>query len=44
MAHDHMYATDPLAARCQWCNVDKAPRELDRPSDHTFVVAEFAQS
>lgn len=38
---DHMYATEPLAERCKWCEVDRAPRELDRPSDHTFVVAEF---
>ena len=38
---DHMYATESLAERCKWCSVDKAPRELDRPSDHTFVVAEF---
>jgi exodeoxyribonuclease-3 len=38
---DHMYATEPLASRCAWCTVDKAPRELERPSDHTFVVAEI---
>jgi exodeoxyribonuclease III len=39
---DHLYGTESLAARCESCVVDRAPRELERPSDHTFVVAEFA--
>jgi exodeoxyribonuclease-3 len=38
---DHFYATEALAARCSSCVVDRGPRELERPSDHTFVVAEF---
>ena len=28
-----------LAARCTACTIDKAPRKLERPSDHTPVVA-----
>lgn len=30
-----------LAARCSACTIDKAPRKLERPSDHTPVVAEL---
>ena len=30
-----------LAESCTACYVDKAPRKLERPSDHTPVVAEF---
>jgi len=39
---DHVYATKPMADRCTSCVIDRAPRGLERPSDHTFVVAEFA--
>jgi exodeoxyribonuclease III len=39
---DHIYATEPLADKCLSCEVDKEPRALEKPSDHTFVVAEFA--
>ncbi len=38
---DHIYATAPLAATCTSCVIDKVPRGLEKPSDHTFVVAEF---
>lgn len=38
---DHIYATPPLVDACTSCIIDKAPRLLERPSDHTFVVAEF---
>jgi exodeoxyribonuclease III len=38
---DHIYATPPLADRCEGCWIDVAPRKLEKPSDHTFVVAEF---
>ncbi len=39
---DHMLATRPLAARLKDCYIDLEPRRMDKPSDHTFVVAEFA--
>ncbi len=38
---DHIYATAPLAALCNDCFVDRGPRGEMKPSDHTFVVAEF---
>lgn len=39
---DHIYAPEGLASKCQSCVIDKAPRGLEKPSDHTFVVADFA--
>jgi len=38
---DHIWATPPLAARstCAWIDIDA--RRAERPSDHTFLVAEF---
>ncbi len=39
---DHVYATAALAERCTACEIDRAPRALPSPSDHTFVVATFA--
>jgi exodeoxyribonuclease-3 len=38
---DYIMASRPLAARCTDCRIDKSPRGMDKPSDHTFVVAEF---
>ncbi|MGH8540524.1 MAG: endonuclease/exonuclease/phosphatase family protein, partial [Stenotrophobium sp.] len=38
---DHVLASEALAAACSACAVDTAPRKLERPSDHTPVVAEF---
>ncbi len=38
---DHIYATEPLVGKCLSCEVDRAPRLEHRPSDHTFLVAEF---
>lgn len=38
---DHIYATKPLAKLCTECEIDKAPRLNERPSDHTFVWADF---
>jgi len=38
---DHMLVSPALAAICTACQVDKAPRRLERPSDHAPVVAEF---
>jgi exodeoxyribonuclease-3 len=39
---DHILVTPALAARCRASLIDKAPRKLERPSDHAPVVAEFA--
>ena len=39
---DHFMATRVLAERSVGCYIDKLPRGLPRPSDHTPVVAEFA--
>jgi len=39
---DHIWVTRPLADRCVRSWIDKAPRKLERPSDHAPVVAEFA--
>jgi len=38
---DHILCSSGLAARCLSCNVDTAPRALERPSDHAPVIAEF---
>jgi exodeoxyribonuclease III len=38
---DHILATEPLAGKSVGCNVDKIPREREKPSDHTFFTAEF---
>ncbi|CAN5142424.1 exodeoxyribonuclease III [soil metagenome] len=35
---DHILLSAPLAARCSACIIDKAPRKLEQPSDHTPVV------
>lgn len=38
---DLVLASDALAAKCAACHIDKAPRRLERPSDHAPVVAAF---
>jgi len=38
---DHILASDTQARACRACYIDKAPRALERPSDHAPVVAEF---
>jgi exodeoxyribonuclease-3 len=38
---DHLWATESLAAACSAAWIDKLPRTLEKPSDHTPVVAEF---
>ncbi|MCK9990916.1 MAG: exodeoxyribonuclease III [Rugosibacter sp.] len=38
---DHILLNPELAGRCRSCVVDKAPRKLERPSDHAPVVAEL---
>lgn len=39
---DHILLSPALRALCTACRVDKAPRKLERPSDHAPVVAEFS--
>ena len=39
MRIDHILLSKPLAATCSACVIDKAPRKLERPSDHAPVVA-----
>ncbi len=39
---DHILLSRPLAGRCRACAIDRAPRKLERPSDHAPVVAELA--
>ncbi len=38
---DLILASTPLAQACTECRIDKAPRRLERPSDHAPVVARF---
>jgi len=39
---DHILLSPPLAAACTGCRIDKAPRKLERPSEHAPVIAEIA--
>ena len=38
---DLLLASKALADSCRTCSIDKEPRRLERPSDHTPVMAEF---
>lgn len=38
---DHILLSQALAANCQSCVIDKAPRKLERPSDHAPVMADL---
>jgi exodeoxyribonuclease III len=38
MRIDHILVSDLLKDKCVSCVIDKAPRKLERPSDHTPVV------
>jgi exodeoxyribonuclease-3 len=38
---DLILASQALAQKCGACHIDKAPRKLERPSDHAPVVARF---
>jgi exodeoxyribonuclease III len=38
---DLILASNALAQKCGGCHIDKAPRKLERPSDHAPVVASF---
>jgi exodeoxyribonuclease-3 len=35
---DHILISDSLVAQCKSCVIDKAPRKLERPSDHAPVI------
>jgi exodeoxyribonuclease-3 len=39
MRIDHILLSPALALRCRSSEIDKAPRKLERPSDHTPVLA-----
>jgi exodeoxyribonuclease-3 len=38
---DYVLATAPLAERSLSCDIDLEPRRMEKPSDHTFMMAEF---
>ncbi len=38
---DHFLLSPSLAGRLQSCTIDKGPRELQKPSDHTPIVVEL---
>jgi exodeoxyribonuclease-3 len=38
---DHILATQPLAEKSISCMIDINPRLVDKPSDHTILIAEF---
>jgi exodeoxyribonuclease III len=38
---DHLYLSPELIDRATGCTIDKAPRELEQPSDHTPVIVEI---
>jgi exodeoxyribonuclease-3 len=38
---DHILLSPALASGCKTCVIDKAPRKLERPSDHAPVIAEL---
>jgi exodeoxyribonuclease-3 len=39
---DHIWASEPLAVKSTGAWIDVNARRAERPSDHTFLVAEFA--
>src|SRR3989304_8754690 len=41
---DQILLSPPLAQRCTACTIDKTPRKLERPRDHTPVTAELQQT
>ncbi len=38
---DHVLVSETLRPACRACSIDKAPRKLERPSDHAPVVLEL---
>jgi exodeoxyribonuclease III len=41
---DHILASQSLSEICTACEIDQSPRRLERPSDHTPVIASFKDS
>lgn len=41
---DHILCTKPLAAKSRDSFIDLEPRKKEKPSDHTFMVADFPNS
>lgn len=39
---DHVWATQPAAEKSTGAWIDLAPRRMEKPSDHTFLVVEFS--
>ena len=42
MRIDHILVSDALKPNCKSCVIDKTPRKLERPSDHTPVILELS--
>lgn len=40
---DHILVSDALKPKCKAAFIDKSPRKLERPSDHTPVILELIQ-
>ncbi len=40
---DHILATLPLIEKSIHCTIDMSPRMMEKPSDHTVLIAEFAR-
>ena len=38
---DHIFVTKSLGSKARDCWIDREPRGMEKPSDHTFMVAEF---
>ena len=38
---DHILLSGEISAKCTACSIDVGPRRLERPSDHTPVIAEL---
>lgn len=41
---DHILLSSQLAASCTSCTIDRTPRKLERPSDHTPVMANITDT
>ena len=39
---DLILTSKSLSQACSYCRIDTEPRKLERPSDHTPVIAEFS--
>lgn len=42
MRIDHILVSEALKPLCKNCTIDKGPRKLERPSDHTPVILELS--